>query len=48
VKFLFWAASCFTAWSTIPVSPTTGFRVRWISYSGLSCLRMDGQEQNNL
>ena len=48
MKFLFCVASCFTASSMIPVSPTTGFSVLVISYWGVSCLKRDGQLQNSL
>lgn len=48
MKFLFCAASCFTASSTMSVSPATGIKVLFISYCGLSCLSKDGQSQNNL
>ncbi len=48
MKFLLREASCFTASSTMPVSPTTGFRVLWISFWGESVLNREGQEQNSL
>jgi len=48
VKFLFCVASCATATSISPVSPTTGFSVLWISYDGSSVLRRLGHSQNSL
>ena len=48
MNFLFCSFSCFTAISICPVSPTTGFRVLSISYSGSSFLRMDGHSQKSL
>ncbi len=48
MKFLFWRASCLTASSMIPVSPTTGFNVLLISYCGSSCLKREGQSQKSL
>ncbi len=48
MNFLFCSFSWATAASIFPVSPTTGFSVLFILYSGSSVLRSEGQSQKSL
>ena len=48
MNFLFFVFSWAAATSISPVSPTTGFRVLSIVYSGSSLLRVDGHSQKSL